>query len=214
MRRDFVCRWPVLLFLMLPCAAWAAEEQRITDLKQDTQGNLMLADTGYTLMNWAFIVETYMASEREGKSPPGGFRTWNERWLWHFDILRKHQENPEKYIDYVVYWRRIFGLPELEGYSPGAHTSWRFEAIYPDDEQRFKQWSRGMDQLVNVERQSDPNSLALPTWEDKWIVNCRIVYKYQENPGRYLEYIINARRAAGLPELVRRCIPEPVQEAR
>ncbi len=39
--------------------------------------------------------------------------TWNARWLGSIIAIEETQENPQKYVGYIVEQRRSKGLPEL-----------------------------------------------------------------------------------------------------
>jgi len=88
----------------------------MVDTQKDEEGNLMLRDTP---KNWDFFKQTTdmrIENEKTGKEAPGGL-SWNEHWLRRIKVNEESQENPEKYITYIIESRRKAGLPELEGYS-------------------------------------------------------------------------------------------------
>jgi hypothetical protein len=69
-----------------------------------------------TERNWQFYValyETEVGHERQRTKPPGDSTSWVEYWHRHFAHLRVRQENPEKYIAFILDLRRKAGLPDL-----------------------------------------------------------------------------------------------------
>jgi hypothetical protein len=70
-------------------------------------------DTAYSQMENA-IVDVRIDAEKNGKSPPPQYSTWNALWL---DIIARQKKysssDPEPMIRYIVEKRRSVGLPEL-----------------------------------------------------------------------------------------------------
>ncbi|MEN1990800.1 hypothetical protein [Paenibacillus hubeiensis] len=56
------------------------------------------------------------------------------------------------------------------------------------------------DQTIEMERRGHVNSDGL-SWNDRWLDTIRSIRKNTENSEWYVQYIIEQRRKAGLPEL-------------
>lgn len=84
------------------------------DYGKTADGKSYLRDTPRT---WNYIqkdTDEAIASELKGKPPGGGLNSWNENWVRVIRNTRNgNQENPEKYIAYLIEQRRKAGLPEI-----------------------------------------------------------------------------------------------------
>jgi len=56
------------------------------------------------------------------------------------------------------------------------------------------------DQTIEMEKRGHANSDGM-SWNDRWLGTIRSIRKNTENPEWYVQYIIEQRRKAGLPEL-------------
>lgn len=56
------------------------------------------------------------------------------------------------------------------------------------------------DQTIEMEKRGHANSDGV-SWNDRWLGTIRSIRKNTENPEWYVQYIIEQRRKAGLPEL-------------
>ncbi|MEF3305372.1 hypothetical protein [Paenibacillus sp. GYB003] len=56
------------------------------------------------------------------------------------------------------------------------------------------------DQTIEMEKRGHVNSDGM-SWNDRWLGTIRSIRKNTENPEWYVQYIIEQRRKAGLPEL-------------
>lgn len=56
------------------------------------------------------------------------------------------------------------------------------------------------DQTIEMEKRGHVNSDGV-SWNDRWLGTIRSIRKNTENPEWYVQYIIEQRRKAGLPEL-------------
>ncbi|MES9869794.1 MAG: hypothetical protein ABW090_08230 [Sedimenticola sp.] len=85
------------------------------DSKHDGHGKVILLDTPNNWDTWITIIDLEIADELAGKKPPGGAKSWDERWYRSIDNLNEgHQENEKKYIKYIIDSRRKVGLPPLK----------------------------------------------------------------------------------------------------
>lgn len=77
------------------------------------------ADTPMMQKDSIESINRWITDER-GKTigPPGAIHTpetavWNKFWLRRIKYLNQNQENPQKYINYIIKTRQAAGLPEL-----------------------------------------------------------------------------------------------------
>lgn len=83
------------------------------DFGKRSEGSTHLQDT---TRNWATTkaeTDAAVAAEKAGRPPGRGIQTWEENWQRVFTNIHKGQENPDRYIAYIVEARRAAGLPEL-----------------------------------------------------------------------------------------------------
>lgn len=86
------------------------------DTKRDAQGNVIIKDTPRMWQDFKQIMQMHIESEKAGQAAPG-VESWDKFWLLRINYLRdENQENPQKYIDYIIEERRKAGLPELSDY--------------------------------------------------------------------------------------------------
>jgi len=73
-------------------------------------------------------------------------------------------------------------------------------AIAADTARNWQEWREVVDpQLAAESMGRKPPGFS--TWNEKWIRQLRAIEKTQENAPKYIAYIVEARRRAGLPEL-------------
>ena len=70
-----------------------------------------------------------------------------------------------------------------------------------DTPRMWKDWREGVDRGIAEELAGEMPGGGIPTWNDQWIRTIHL-NRSRENSQRYINYIIESRRAAGLPELV------------
>lgn len=84
------------------------------DSKRDEHGNTILLDTPNNWENWILYMDLHISDELSRKQVPGGGglgTTWEEFWQQLIrDIDDGHQENPQKYINYIIERRREVGI--------------------------------------------------------------------------------------------------------
>lgn len=84
------------------------------DYGKTADGKTYLRDTPRTWSVLSRETDEAIARELKGKPPGGGMKSWNENWLRVIRNIRDgKQENPEKYIAYIIEQRRKAGLPEI-----------------------------------------------------------------------------------------------------
>ena len=69
-----------------------------------------------------------------------------------------------------------------------------------DTERNWENWREGIDRLVRTEA-AGMKAPGDPTWEKLWNRELGRIGRSRENSQRYIDYIIEQRRKAGLPEL-------------
>jgi hypothetical protein len=94
-------------------SAYSTREQWDLDTGKKADGSTYFLDSS---RNWQFAVPLYQVEvkhELQGVAPPGNKASWADYWQYHFIHLRAHQENPEKYVAFILNLRREAGLPNL-----------------------------------------------------------------------------------------------------
>lgn len=126
----------------------------------------------------------------------GGVRTWNEHWISRLRVIELGTEHAPKYIDYIIVRRRLAGLPALSGYYQDAAGKIRMQ-----DTPAWWEYSRlGVGFDIEKEALGMAVPGGSPTWNTYWIGRFREI-EFDENAPKYIQHIIERRRAAGLPEL-------------
>lgn len=72
--------------------------------------------------------------------------------------------------------------------------------ILLDTNRNWQDWREAIDPQIRAEI-SGRSAPGFPTWNEKWVRQLQAIEKTQENAPKYIAYIIDARRRAGLPEL-------------
>jgi len=163
----------------------------------DAQGRYLVADTPLNWQRWCWAMDPQIADEAAGKPRwrgRGGEGRWDEKWIWQIRTLDRLQENAQKYVTYIIESRQRAGLPEIEMTmdAQGQH-------ILADTPQNWQQWRSVIDPQIADELAGEESPLN--TWKQNWIQQIENFEKIQENAPRYIDYIIESRRRAGLPEL-------------
>jgi hypothetical protein len=74
-------------------------------------------------------------------------------------------------------------------------------SVLLDTNRNWQDWV----ELVDLQIKSEIAGSSAPgfaTWDEKWSRQLRAIEKSQENAPRYIDYILDKRRQAGLPDLV------------
>lgn len=109
------------ILLIIMCIAYLAgcetsifNTEPFVETRRDEQGNVIIKDTPRMWEDFKQIMQMHIESERLGQRAPGVDK-WNKFWLLRIKFLKDgNQENPQKYIDYIIEARRAASLPELE----------------------------------------------------------------------------------------------------
>lgn len=111
-------------------------------------------------------------------------------------VIELGTEHAPKYIDYIIVRRRLAGLPALSGYYQDAAGKIRMQ-----DTPAWWAYSRlGVGFAIDREVGGGMPNLE-PTWNAFWTNHFREI-EFDENAPKYIQHIIERRRAAGLPELM------------
>ena len=73
--------------------------------------------------------------------------------------------------------------------------------ILRDTPRMWADWMSGVDRTVAKEAAGDAPGGGMPSWESHWQRVIRENSTSRENPQRYIDYLLDTRRRAGLPEL-------------
>jgi len=74
------------------------------------------------------------------------------------------------------------------------------QRIAADTLRNWQTWRSLVDPQLENEKMKK-RAPGFPTWNEKWIRQIRAIEESQENSPKYINYIIESRRRAGLPEL-------------
>jgi len=85
----------------------------IVDFGKTADGKPYIRDTPRTWAHWKEVYGKAIDAELHGQELYGGMKSWNQNWLRVIRSIRSGQENPEKYVAYIVERRRELGLPEI-----------------------------------------------------------------------------------------------------
>lgn len=118
--------------LLTACAALAAGCSAINAFRPDPlsspenyrylpDGTMILADTPAMWNDFRQTMDGHVANEAAGKTPLYQHpMTWQEFWSARIKAIRSNNDNPARYIDYIIQARRAAGLPELELANAGS----------------------------------------------------------------------------------------------
>jgi hypothetical protein len=124
------------------CAAMPPYDE--VDYGKTADGKSYLRDTPRTWIVHKRETDEAIALELKGKPPGGGMKSWNENWVRVIQNTRNgNQENPEKYIAYIVEQRRKLGLPEIVFPVPPAATKAESAPKKKDDSSANGLFGRG-----------------------------------------------------------------------
>lgn len=73
-------------------------------------------------------------------------------------------------------------------------------SIAADTQRNWEKWRGLVDPQIASEI-AGAKAPGFPTWNEKWVRQLRHIDSSQENAPKYIAYIIESRRKAGLPEL-------------
>ena len=86
--------------------------------------------------------------------------------------------------------------------SPAEPASGEGQAvIIPDTPELWREFVIATDWSISDEKAGEPPGGGRQSWTESWTRRLRHIAKARENPDKYVEYIIEARSAAGLPDL-------------
>lgn len=162
----------------------------------DASGQRILKDTPARWDLFREGVSRSVAREVAGKMPGGGgVRTWNEVWIENMRMIEFDTEHAPKYTDFIIVRRRLAGLPALSGYYQDAAGKIRMQ----DTPAWWAYSSLKVGYTIDKEVGGGMPNLE-PTWNAFWTNHFRKI-EFDENAPKYIQHIIERRRAAGLPEL-------------
>jgi hypothetical protein len=84
------------------------------DYGKTRDGKSFIRDTPRSWNYFKEDTDKAIASELKGVAPGGGMKSWNDNWVRVIRNIRNGgQENPERYVAYIVHRRRELALPEI-----------------------------------------------------------------------------------------------------
>ncbi len=204
MRFNFVTSIVIVGLTCMMLTSQAACDRRSPAEPASGEGQaVIIPDTPELWREFVIATDWSISDEKAGEPPGGGRQSWTESWTRKLRGLRKgSQENPEKYVEYIIEARSAAGLPDLPKGTTAEPASGEGQAvIIPDTPELWYEFVVVTDGYVSDEK----NGLAPPggvqSWAKHWTDVLRHIAKARENPEKYVEYIIEARSAAGLPDL-------------
>ena len=115
-------RLSLLLVLLMGCLGMGKSSifntEPYVDTVVDEKGKKLHADTPRNWQGWIESIDAHIENEASGKKVSGGLDSWNTFWNYRVQAVYDAQENPEKYISYIIMIRRNEGLPELVNLEP------------------------------------------------------------------------------------------------
>lgn len=104
----------VAAFLVCLAGCWTMPPHESVDFGKTSDGKPFMRDTPRTWSEMKTYLDGHLADEKKALRPQGGYADWNAFWTNMFKVWRDGgQENPEKYVGYIVQRRRELGLPEI-----------------------------------------------------------------------------------------------------
>jgi|GEM_PF-2502504 len=82
------------------------------DIYTDESGNVFIADTPRMWEDFVIRTRERIKQNINNERPPG-VDSWNEHWVVSLESIKNGQQNPDKYIEYIINERRKAGLPEI-----------------------------------------------------------------------------------------------------
>jgi hypothetical protein len=102
------------LLSMFLSGCWVIPPHHSVDFGETSDGRTIMRDTPRTWEEIHDVMERHLLDEYRGLRPQGGYESWDTFWMNLFTVRRDGaQENPEKYVAYIVQRRRELGLPEI-----------------------------------------------------------------------------------------------------
>ena len=97
-----------------------------------------------------------------------------------------------------------FGIGGLLNTDPGYDivTDESGEWWFADTPRNWRDWTEIMAEYIQEEASGQRVTGGLDSWNTRWLRIIRAVRESQENAEKYVRYIVENRRSAGLPELV------------
>jgi hypothetical protein len=103
-----------LLSVFVICSCFYGVYYSRPQIIVDYNGKRIYADTPRAFTDW--IKEVNIDIDREIFDRDNNIdRDWNAEWLNKIEYIKTNQQDPEKYINYIIERRRKRNLPELRG---------------------------------------------------------------------------------------------------
>ena len=162
------------------------------DATHDAQGNVTLLDTPRMWQEFVFMTDLSIQNEVAHSRYTGGMANEEGR-LRSMHSIRKTTEHPQKYIDYIIEARRSAGLPEIDiAYDAQG------QMILADTPNTWQDFKTFVDICIEDEIK---RGIGADATNEDWRRILRNNESMREHPGKFRDYLLEKRRAAGLPEL-------------
>ena len=115
MRFNFVTSIVIVGLTCMMLTSQAACDRRSPAEPASGEGQaVIIPDTPELWYEFVVVTNGAVSREKSGGPPAGGVQSWTEQWTRVLRELRKgYQENPDKYVEYIIEARSAAGLPDL-----------------------------------------------------------------------------------------------------
>jgi len=115
MRFNFVTSIVIVGLACMMLTSQAACDRRSPAEPASGEGQaVIIPDTPELWREFVIATDWSISDEKAGEAPGGGVQSWAKHWTDVLRELRKgYQENPDKYVEYIIEARSAAGLPDL-----------------------------------------------------------------------------------------------------
>ena len=161
-------------------------------------------DTAQEWERFMTAIDLVIADERRGMEPPIAGVTWMEYWANSILVGVGSKEINQVHVEYIVDARARAGLPAL----PDDLTA--FKNSFQESVKLYTSRSGSMlgmfaqviDDHVRDEKDGRTAS-GFESWEEFWANSIKNMKRYPDTAEKDIQYVIQARKRAGLPDLPR-----------
>ncbi|MGI9250978.1 MAG: hypothetical protein ACR2PR_07240 [Pseudohongiellaceae bacterium] len=171
------------------------------DVVVDESGNRMFTDTPRNWMNWVSPINGHIQREAAGEKAANASESWNVFWNYRIYPLKDgHRENSWKHINYIIGQRRLAGLPELVLLDMLRDESDKL--LLADTPRYWVYWTETVHRHIQEEVAGKKTPDGVESWNVLWDRRIKAIKRTTENFQKYINYVIEQRNLAELPELI------------
>jgi len=101
---------------LVACTGLSSLSDSGIDATHGANGKVTLLDTPRMWDQFRLFTNISIQNELAGSTHWGGYKSANDAWVHTIHVIETGNENPQKYINYIIETRRAAGLPALVGY--------------------------------------------------------------------------------------------------